>query len=426
MKKAPNFNFLDHYTYFVPNVPDLLILFLWFVVGTVLGNVISFIFLKVLGPEAGMEVGLVVAYPAMFIPPMIYASSRSRRNCLSRRGLKMDSSNFGVLGPGLCVLFVIVGTLCASYIADAVGAILPRMPERLKEAARCSKFLRENFPDVKIMIGNSIASSKFVAELLAGGFPETGADFAGLEAVGEASLPEMLSSRSSQAAEFMRETLKCFDCKWGLTQCFESNFRTDTLLGEERQAEWYVRDVLLAHLWKFDDIYVGGAINAGNHYTATVWGDSDICRRMPYCYPKKAYVALATATKVLDGVTDREVLDTGDRTVYAVRYTCRRGRQAYALWTRRGTAEVRLGLRGVCSACDMYGRTISAEERMTVGERPLYLLGGTRPFVTSARVASRSFPETVVPPDFRVVVPADDDEAWEVVPGELAGVQCAN
>lgn len=300
------------------------------------------------------------------------------------------------------------------------------MPERLKEAARCSKFLRENFPDVKIMIGNSIASSKFVAELLAGGFPETGADFAGLEAVGEASLPEMLSSRSSQAAEFMRETLKCFDCKWGLTQCFESNFRTDTLLGEERQAEWYVRDVLLAHLWKFDDIYVGGAINAGNHYTATVWGDSDICRRMPYCYPKKAYVALATATKVLDGVTDREVLDTGDRTVYAVRYTCRRGRQAYALWTSRGTAEVRLGLRGVCSACDMYGRTISAEERMTVGERPLYLLGGTRPFVTSARVASRSFPETVVPPDFRVVVPADDDEAWEVVPGELAGVQCAN
>lgn len=133
MKKAPNFNFLDHYTYFVPNVPDLLILFLWFVVGSVLGNVISFIFMKALGPEAGMEVGLVVAYPAMFIPPMIYASSRSRRNCLSRRGLKMDSSNFGVLGPGLCVLFVIVGTLCASYIADAVGALLPRMPERLKE-----------------------------------------------------------------------------------------------------------------------------------------------------------------------------------------------------------------------------------------------------------------------------------------------------
>lgn len=133
MKKAPNFNFLDHYTYFVPNVPDLLILFLWFVVGSVLGNVISFIFMKALGPEAGMEVGLVVAYPAMFIPPMIYASSRSRHNCLSRRGLKMDSSNFGVLGPGLCVIFVIVGTLCASYIADGIGALLPQMPEQLKE-----------------------------------------------------------------------------------------------------------------------------------------------------------------------------------------------------------------------------------------------------------------------------------------------------
>lgn len=133
MKKAANFNFLDHYTYFVPNVPDLMILFLWFVVGSVLGNVISFIFMTVLGQETGMELGLVVAYPAMFIPPMIYASSRSRRNCLNHRGLKLDSSNFGVLGPGLCVLFVIVGTLCASYIADAVGALLPQMPERLKE-----------------------------------------------------------------------------------------------------------------------------------------------------------------------------------------------------------------------------------------------------------------------------------------------------
>lgn len=135
MKKPSksNFNFLDHYTYFVPTVPELLILLLWFVVGAVLGNVVSAIFMLALGPDAGMTAGIVVAYPIMFIPPMIYASSRSRSRCLDHTGVKLDSPGFGTVGPAMCAVLAAVGTLALSFIADGISAVLPKMPESLKK-----------------------------------------------------------------------------------------------------------------------------------------------------------------------------------------------------------------------------------------------------------------------------------------------------
>lgn len=131
--RKSNFNYLEHYTYFVPNVPELLILLLWFLLGALLGNVISAVFILILGPDAGTATGLVVAYPVMFIPPMIYASVKSRHRCINRSGIKLDSRNFSPVGFPLCALLVAVGTLALSYCADAVSVLLPDMPESLKK-----------------------------------------------------------------------------------------------------------------------------------------------------------------------------------------------------------------------------------------------------------------------------------------------------
>lgn len=127
-----NFNYLEHYTYFVPDIPELLILMLWLVVGAVLGNVVSAIFLYALGPQTGTEVGILVAYPVMFIPAMLFASSRSRSRCFNRPGIKLDSNNFGQTGACLCAVLAMVGTLALSYCADAASSLLPSMPEKLK------------------------------------------------------------------------------------------------------------------------------------------------------------------------------------------------------------------------------------------------------------------------------------------------------
>lgn len=296
---------------------------------------------------------------------------------------------------------------------------------RLKVGLRAAKFLRENFPEVKIMVGNSIASSAFISELIRHGYPESYADFIGLEVVGEAALPEFQLSGSLQAAECMVETARHYGYKWGVTQCFESNFRLDKLIGPERQAEWYVRDLLIGHCWRFDDLFVAGTVAAGNHYTTTVWGDSDICNRMPWCYPKPSYVALATATKVMDCIRDREILDTGDKTVYAVRLVRGDGKSAYALWTSRGTAKCEVKTKGEgeeVGLIDLYGRALKFDGTVRVGEAVTYLIAD-KPVVSSVRVMSRAYPKAEIPSDWRVVAKADSADDWEIVPGELPMVE---
>ena len=310
------------------------------------------------------------------------------------------------------------------------------LKERLQVGLRAAKFLRENFPDVKIMLGNSIASSSFISELIRNGYPESYADYVGLEVVGRAMMPECQFAQSLQAAECMEETVRHYGYKWDVTQCFESNYRLDKLIGAERQAAWYVRDLLIGHCWRFDDLFVAGTVAAGNHYTATVWGDSDICTRTPWCYPKPSYVALATATKAMDCIVDREILETGDKTVYAVRLVRRDGKMAYAFWTSRGTAELALETKGSFETIDMYGRAFALRSAskwnwvpgrakrnlLSAGESVSYIIS-SRPVVKSLRVVSRSFPKHELASDWKVVTKADNADDWQIVPGALSAVE---
>lgn len=132
-KVAKNYNFLEHYTYYVPGTAEVFILLAFLLFGALLGNVISAVFMVILPSDVAMEYSMLLSYPVMFIPAMIYASSKSSRNCLFREGVKLNSAHFGKIGGALCALLVTVGTLAASFCADAVTAVMPKMPEYLEE-----------------------------------------------------------------------------------------------------------------------------------------------------------------------------------------------------------------------------------------------------------------------------------------------------
>ena len=132
-KVAKNYNFLEHYTYYVPGTAEIFILLAFLLFGALLGNVISAVFMVILPSDVAMEYSMLLSYPVMFIPAMIYASSKSRRNCLFREGVKLNSAHFGKIGGALCALLVTVGTLAASFCADAVSSVMPKMPEYLEE-----------------------------------------------------------------------------------------------------------------------------------------------------------------------------------------------------------------------------------------------------------------------------------------------------
>jgi len=134
--KPRNYGFLEKFNYYIPGVADIFILLALLLAGSLLGNLVTLGFAAVLGQEAGMEYGMLVAYPLMFIPPMMYASIKSRNNSYVKPGLLLDSSHFSPLGGALCALFAILSTLGAAFCSDAILSAMPEMPQWLEETLR--------------------------------------------------------------------------------------------------------------------------------------------------------------------------------------------------------------------------------------------------------------------------------------------------
>lgn len=294
---------------------------------------------------------------------------------------------------------------------ESVGAAydpkyaLTNAPQRLADAKRMSRLVRENFPEWRITLGNSLCSTEIVAEMMRTGFPKDGADYMGLEQIGRSVLPEREWDGGLQAADWMRTTARHFGYDWKVNACFESNYRRDALLGVDRQAAWYVRDLLLSQCWGFIDIFIGLVADVGNEYASSYWGTSGHCVRAPYHYPKKSYVTIATATRLLDRVTATRTIPTGDDCVYAVDFTCAGGRHVTAFWTSRGTAELTLKGTAAADFVDGYGRALPKTDRLVVDGLVKYALTETAPDLTIA-CGKRTYPDDVPPADTRTVVSA--------------------
>ena len=132
-KRPRNYGFLEKFNYYVPGVADMFILLGLLLVGGLVGNFISLGFVAALGQDAGMEYGMLVSYPVMFIPPMMYASIKSRNFSYVRPGLLLDSKHFSPLGWALCSLFVILATVSLAFCSDAILSAMPEMPYWLEE-----------------------------------------------------------------------------------------------------------------------------------------------------------------------------------------------------------------------------------------------------------------------------------------------------
>ena len=131
--RPKNYEFFHKFSYYVPNVAEMFILLAFLLLGGLLGNLVMLPMIAILGQEAGMEYGMLVSYPLMFIPAMIYASVKSRGNSFTKDGLLLDSNHFKPLGGALCALFVVLATLSAAFCSDAILVLMPDMPPALEE-----------------------------------------------------------------------------------------------------------------------------------------------------------------------------------------------------------------------------------------------------------------------------------------------------
>lgn len=134
--KPRNYGFLEKFTWYVPGVKGMFALLAWLLIGALLGNIVSLPLVALVGAEAGAQYSMLISYPLMFIPPMLYASIQSRNNSMNRPGFRLDNSHFSPLGGALCAVFVMLGTLALAFCSDAILVAMPEMPGWLEEALK--------------------------------------------------------------------------------------------------------------------------------------------------------------------------------------------------------------------------------------------------------------------------------------------------
>lgn len=126
-----SYDLFSSYSHFLPGVGGLFGIFALFMLGALLGNILV-LGLQFISPEFAKEYGIILSYPLMFIPAMLYASAKSRFDENFTPGFKMDSNNFGRFSGIQIAAIVTVSTLATAFMTDAISSLMPPMPEWLE------------------------------------------------------------------------------------------------------------------------------------------------------------------------------------------------------------------------------------------------------------------------------------------------------
>ncbi len=134
-KGRASYELFTGYSHYLPGIGGMFMLFLLFILGSLLGSLLSGLFNFAMGPSKLVEsYSMLIAYPVSFIPPLLYASAQSRKNEIFDTGYALDSNNFGSKGGVVIALTVSLATLAAAFVSEPVVTLLPDMPARLEEA----------------------------------------------------------------------------------------------------------------------------------------------------------------------------------------------------------------------------------------------------------------------------------------------------
>lgn len=128
-----SYDLFSNYAHYLPDVGGMCLLFVMFLIGALLGNIIV-LALGMVSAEFAAIYGVVISYPVMFIPPLMYASAQSRRNEYFDLGYALDSNNFGRMGGWKLGLIVSIATIATAFMTDSLTKIMPEAPQWFEDA----------------------------------------------------------------------------------------------------------------------------------------------------------------------------------------------------------------------------------------------------------------------------------------------------
>lgn len=130
-KGRRSYDLLSNYNHFLPSYVNLLWIVLLMAVGVFIGTLTTLPFIKMGYMHAVETYGMLIAYPLMFIPAMIYASAVSRRNDGFVTTYAIDSNSFGGR-KGITMAFAaFVMALATAFVIEPVSLLLPEMSEEM-------------------------------------------------------------------------------------------------------------------------------------------------------------------------------------------------------------------------------------------------------------------------------------------------------
>ena len=117
----------------MPGFGGLALIVVLMVVGSLLGGVLLSVFILSGFEKETATYGMLLAYPLMFIPAMLYASGKSRRNEIFEDGYTIDNNNFGNHKWYTMTFAAIVMAIAAAFAIEPVSMLLPEMPADIAE-----------------------------------------------------------------------------------------------------------------------------------------------------------------------------------------------------------------------------------------------------------------------------------------------------
>ena len=168
-RKVNNYDLFSNHAWYVPGIAGMFGFIGWFILGAILGAIVTLIMGLFMSPQALQDYSMVVLYPVQFLPAMIYAANKSRKNMIFDAGYALDNRHFTPYSFALIILVTVVMTFASMFAFDLPNYWNMQLTNKSSVLARFYEMMVEL---MKQMTGGPFWSSFLVVAIFAPIFEE--------------------------------------------------------------------------------------------------------------------------------------------------------------------------------------------------------------------------------------------------------------
>ena len=168
-RKVNNYDLFSGHAWYVPGIGGMFGFIGWFIVGAILGGIVTLIMGLFMSQQALQDYSMIVVYPLQFLPAMVYAANQSRKNMIFDAGYALDNKHFAPYSFALMILVTVVMTFASMFAFDLPNYWNMQLTNKSSILAQFYEMMMEV---MKQMTGGPFWSSFLVVAIFAPIFEE--------------------------------------------------------------------------------------------------------------------------------------------------------------------------------------------------------------------------------------------------------------